>query len=313
MKNNIFKKLIEEIDEFNNHEFRLLKEKVEQRIYSKRVSYILETPLSELNCPFCTHSNFIKWGKRSDLQRYKCKNCRKTFNSLTKTPLSRLRRKGHWLDYSNCLKQGYTVRRAAAECGINKNTSFRWRHRFLTNSKFIKAEKLGGIVEKTHLKLKESFKGSRDKILLNKKRKNVFILYAVDRNHNLFDITNKGFSFSVVKRAFRNVINKDSLVLSEKNQQFIKFAKQFNYRHTYLSSDSRKLTYSTYSEKYKNLFLEWVNNRFRGVATKYLENYVAWYRARNEFKSGIKAITILYRAKSIEKYRHQPLKMTRFI
>jgi hypothetical protein len=48
MKNIIFKKLIDGIDNFNNLEFRLLKEKVEQRIYSKRVSYILETPLSEL-------------------------------------------------------------------------------------------------------------------------------------------------------------------------------------------------------------------------------------------------------------------------
>ncbi|MCT4615405.1 MAG: hypothetical protein N4A49_11080 [Marinifilaceae bacterium] len=143
MKNIEFRKLIDRIDKINNLEFRLLKEKVEQRIYSKRVSYILETPLSELKCPFCNHSNFIKWGKRSDLQRYKCKNCRKTFNSLTKTPLARLRRKGHWLDYCNCLKYGYTVRGAAAECGINKNTSFRWRHRFLTNSKFIKAKTVG--------------------------------------------------------------------------------------------------------------------------------------------------------------------------
>jgi hypothetical protein len=141
----------------------------------------------------------------------------------------------------------------------------------------------------------------------------VFILYAVDRNHNLFDITNKGFSFSVVKRVFKNVIRKSSLVLSDKNTQFIKFAKQYDYRHAYLSSDSRKLTFSTYSDTYKNLFVDWINNRFRGVATKYLENYVSWYRARNEFKSGIKAITLLYRAKSIEKYRHQPLKMTRFI
>jgi transposase-like protein len=54
----------------------------------------------------------------------------KTFNSLKKTPLAGLRRKGHWLNYSECLKEGLTIREAAKRCGIHRNTSFRWRHRF---------------------------------------------------------------------------------------------------------------------------------------------------------------------------------------
>ena len=50
------------------------------------------------------------------MQRYKCRECKKTFNSLTGTPLANLQKKGHWLDYSYCLTQGYTIRKAAKIC-----------------------------------------------------------------------------------------------------------------------------------------------------------------------------------------------------
>ncbi|MCT4615163.1 MAG: IS1595 family transposase [Marinifilaceae bacterium] len=313
MKSNKFKNLINGIDKFNNLEFRLLKEKIEERIYSKRVSYILETAKDELKCPYCSSKILIKWGKRSDLQRYKCKNCKKTFNSLTNTPLARLKRKGHWLDYANCLKRGLSIRKAAEECDIHKNTSFRWRHRFLENSKFIKAKKLGGIVEKTHIKLKESFKGSRDKVRIESKRKDVFVLYGIDRNNNIHDITNKGFSSNIINKYYKNIILENSLILSDRKNQFTKFSKDANLKHTHFTENKDKLSYNEKSETYKYQFMEWLNKKLRGVATKYLENYVSWFRSMNEFRSGIKAITILYRAKSIEKYRHQPQKMTRFI
>ncbi|MCT4616115.1 MAG: helix-turn-helix domain-containing protein [Marinifilaceae bacterium] len=313
MKTKKFKKLIQEIDNFNNLEFRLLKEKIEERIHSKKVSYILETPINELKCPFCSNGIFIKWGKRSDLQRYKCKKCNKTFNSLTKTPLAKLRRKGHWLDYSQCLKEGLSIRKAASECKIHKNTAFRWRHRFLTNSRFIKAKKLGGIVENTYLITKESFKGSKNKKNIPRYRKNIFILYGIDRNNNLFDITNKGFSFDSINNGFKDIILDNSLILTDKNVSFKQFAKSNKYKYAFFSERPTKLSSKIKSHRYKYSFLEWINKTFKGVATKYLENYVSWFRGINEFKSGIKAITILYRAKSIEKYRHQPIKMTRFI
>ena len=35
-------------------------------------------------CPFCSSSEFIKYGKYNKIQRYKCKNqsCNKTFNLI---------------------------------------------------------------------------------------------------------------------------------------------------------------------------------------------------------------------------------------
>ncbi len=64
-------------------------------------------------------------------QRYRCVGCGRTFNALTGTPLARLRKKECWASFANSLQQSHSVREAARQAGVAKNTSFRWRHRFL--------------------------------------------------------------------------------------------------------------------------------------------------------------------------------------
>ena len=313
MEKSRFKKYLGNVHNFNNFQFRRLKEEVEIRVKKKKISNILETSKNDLFCPFCNSKNYIRWGKRNDMQRYKCKDCNKTFNSLTKTPLARLRRKGHWLQYANCLKNGLTIREAANECGVHKNTSFRWRHRFITNMNNIKANKLGGIIESGEIIFKESFKGVKKKISWSNKRKDVFVIYCIDRNNNISDITNEGFNLNVLDKAFKEKIFLDSLMYTEKRKEFKEFTSKNKLKHIEVENNAHKLSQINKLADYRERFRKWINKFFRGVATKYLENYVSWFRNLNEFNSGINALTILYRAKAKEKYRHQPLKVTRFI
>ena len=314
MINSKFKLYLKEIESFNTLQFRKLREEVDKRVKKKKIANILETPENNLHCPHCNSSNHIKWGKRNDLQRYKCKNCKKTFNSLTKTPLARLRRKGHWLQYATCLKNELTIREAAKICKIHKNTSFRWRHRFITNFNKIKAKKLGGIIETGELIFKESFKGTKKfKPELIKPRKDIFIIYSIDRNNNIFEITNKGLSFKTLKKELDSMILADSLIYSNKRKPFINFFKDQKLNHVIVKNNNHKLSQINKLSEYRTEFKQWIYEHFKGVATKYLENYVSWYRGLKEFKSGINSLTILYRAKMVEKYRHQPLKVTRFI
>jgi hypothetical protein len=51
-------------------------------------------------------------------------------------------------------------------------------------------------------------------------------------------------------------------------------------------------------------------DRFNGVATKYLENYLSWYRELDEFKEDLTPLTILIRAKLGGEYKKQPLTVT---
>lgn len=41
-------------------------------------------------CPHCHSENMWRWGHASGLQRYRCKDCKKTYNALTGTPLAHL-------------------------------------------------------------------------------------------------------------------------------------------------------------------------------------------------------------------------------
>ena len=305
------KLFLREVPKLGNKDFRLLKDKVNERIYSKKVSFYLETPYHKLKCPYCNSSHKIRWGKRNDMQRYKCKSCKKTYNSLTQTPLARLRRKGHWLDYSKCLKEGLTIREAALKCEVHSTTSFRWRHRFLENSKCIKTNQLAGIIDIKEMSFKESFKGTKK--ITKKKRRNITIIQAMDRNSNNFDLTNKQLKIKVLNSTIQKIIKEGSILLAEKDSVYKSFCNNNNikFKQHLENLKSKTNSYKIYNLRNYCLTLEdWILNHFRGVATKYLENYVSWFRGLNEFANEINPLTLLLRAKSIEKYKHQPLTQT---
>lgn len=44
-------------------------------------------------CPYCGSERVVRNGSASGLQRYKCRDCSRTFNALTGAPLARLRQK----------------------------------------------------------------------------------------------------------------------------------------------------------------------------------------------------------------------------
>ena len=46
-----------------------------------------------LGCPYCDAKEVRPWVRASGLARYRCTDCRRTFNALTGTPLARLRHK----------------------------------------------------------------------------------------------------------------------------------------------------------------------------------------------------------------------------
>ncbi len=161
MKTKQFNMLINSLGSLNTIQFRKLKSDIIKIEDEDPASKILETNYSDICCPYCKEIKVLRWGKRNCLQRYRCKLCKKTFNSLTGTPLARLRKKEQWISYSQCLKEGLSVRKSAVKCDVHRNTAFRWRHRFLLNANMVKAEKLYGIVEAEETYFLKSEKGSK--------------------------------------------------------------------------------------------------------------------------------------------------------
>src|SRR5271167_3281772 len=95
------------------------------------LSQIGQGRLASFGCPHCGGDDIRPWGKAGGKPRYRCVNCRKTFNPLTGTPLAGLHYPDRWQDQARALIGGETIAKAAGRCGVNYTTAFRWRHRFL--------------------------------------------------------------------------------------------------------------------------------------------------------------------------------------
>ena len=88
-----FKKRVNElVDELTAAQAQKLVEALKQRSDGDEVQKLLEQKLiDELKCPHCGDVHIHLHGVARGLQRYKCLDCKSTFNALTGTPLTRLR------------------------------------------------------------------------------------------------------------------------------------------------------------------------------------------------------------------------------
>jgi transposase-like protein len=245
-----------------------------------------------LCCPRCQGQQLYRHGTKSGLQRFRCRACGRTFNSLTGTPLARLRHKDKWLDFSECMLDSRTVRKAAARVGVAKNTSLRWRHRFLTVTKTDHPACLNGIAEADETFLLESQKGARNLQRTARKRggkaskrgiskEQVCILVARDRSGNTVDfVTGRGpVTVVQLREHLRPVLAPDTLLVTDANKAYQAFARQEGISHEYVNLSAgehvRGAVHVQNVNGYHSRFHKWLR-RFNGVATRYLPNYLGW-------------------------------------
>ncbi len=84
---------------------------------------LIEAAAAGRPCPHCACTRLHRCGFASGLQRYRCLECRRSFNALTGTPLARLRKRECWLPFIKCLLESRTVRDAALATGVHRTTS----------------------------------------------------------------------------------------------------------------------------------------------------------------------------------------------
>ena len=64
---------------------------------------------AQILCPYCKSMNVGSWGRACGLKRYRCRECRKSFNALTGTPLARLRKREAWKTYAQAVAESVSV------------------------------------------------------------------------------------------------------------------------------------------------------------------------------------------------------------
>jgi hypothetical protein len=88
-------------------------------------------------------------------------SCSRTFSELTGTPAAYSKHIQLWRDYAMCMQASLSLRQCAARLNISVSTAFRWRHAILDASRAADNTTLSGRVELHELRLAHSKKGSR--------------------------------------------------------------------------------------------------------------------------------------------------------
>nr|WP_229483450.1 IS1595 family transposase [Massilia horti] len=264
-----------------------------ERAKQERTAAVIEQAAgARLSCPRCGARKLYRHGRVAGLQRYRCVGCAKTFNSLTGTPLAHLRHKTKWLDYLDCMLVATTVRRAAKEVQVHKDTSFRWRHRFLALTKHDRPARLHGIAEADELYLLESEKGARKLDRPPRKRggaatkrgisdEQVCALIARDRTgQTLVFVTGKGpVTKAQLHQYLPPALDHDVLLVTDANAAYRYFAREAGISHEFVNLRTgvrvRGAIHVQNVNAYHSRFRFWLD-RFYGVATHYLSNYLGW-------------------------------------
>jgi transposase-like protein len=245
-------------------------------------------------CPHCHSSHLKKWGKSGAIQRYRCKGCLKTFNNKTNTPLAKLRKSYLWEEYARCMVLKLTLREAAEICNINLRTAFLWRHRFLMAQSGKNHDKLSGIIEVDEFFLAYSEKGSNTLTHQKKPRKRggnidkrtkegqVTVLLSIDRsNHMITPILSADTTAEITANLAQN-ITENSVLCSDGSWSYVAISKQRNCDHKRLINGKMRVIDKVYHIQTVNgaiaHFKGWINGKMKGVATKYLSNYLAWFK-----------------------------------
>ena len=235
-----------------------------------------------LCCPSCVNSRHYRHGIVRGLQRYRCRACKRTFSALSGTPL----------DYLKEMLDSRSVRAAAKLVGIHRNTSFRWRHRFLDGVRHDQPERLAGIAEADEMFLLESQKGSRQLERPARKRGGVARRRGISHEHDCILVARdrSGLTCSFVTgrasltarqlhRHLLPVLDPDVLLVTDGHPAYQTFAREAGIAHAFVSLRSgervRGAVHVQNVNAYHQRLRSWLS-RFHGVASRYLPNYLGW-------------------------------------
>lgn len=247
-----------------------------------------------IRCPRCDHQSVVRWGRFSGRQRYRCRGCTRTFSDFTGTPLAYSKYPHLWLEYADCLREALTVRKAGERLGIHKDTAFRWRHRFLDFLRTREEVRLRGIVEAHYTTFLYSEKGQRGLRRsayrghtgwYSHDRPLVRVLYASDRQSIWATVLGqvRHTKPARLSELLTPRLGQVRMLVSRGGRisPLALFARSAGIRYRRWDSlgvrASAPLIHAAQLKRYDLRLRSWLR-RFLGVATKYLESYLAWHR-----------------------------------
>ena len=258
-------------------------------------------------CPCCGSVHSVRNGHRKDgRQRYLCRDCGKSYVITTNSIASGTRKPlATWKRFVECMIAALPLREAAAICGIHRNTAFFWRHKILDALQNMANEVvLSGIVEADETFFAVSYKGNHKKSLTfamprpaHKRghaehirgisHEKVCVPCAVNRGGLSIAraITLGRISTKDLHRAYDGRITEGTTLVTDKHSSYTRFAKSNNINLIQLKGGKVKkgLFHIQHINNYHSRLKKFIE-RFNGVSTKYLDNYLIWHNFVNYAK-----------------------------
>jgi transposase-like protein len=257
-------------------------------------------------CPLCGSTSVKRNGKVEGRQRYYCKTCCKTFGDTSSSVLSGTHYPEKWVQYFEFMVQGLSLRKIAKALEIHVSTAFYWRHKILLALSTKLNNPLTGIIEADETYFLESLKGkncvkrlgdrkARKRGGVAKKRgiscEQVCVLVATDRNGEIISrVAGKGRTTNeqiddVLGHHLKNI----ACLCTDSATNFVAYAKGKGFEHQILNANKgervkKGIYHIQHVNNYHKRLKDWMA-RFGGVATKYLDHYLTWFRFLEQHKS----------------------------
>ena len=287
-------------EEERREAIRSLRKLIDEEMFARAAGADEEPPPGK--CPRCGHWHVVKRGKDADGgQRYLCRECSHTFRASTlkvfaTTKLDR----ATWMRYAECHVDLLTLREVRDKCGVSLKTAWFMRHRVLeaisaSMPPFRSSAGDGMQIDETYLR--ESFKGNRKNAECGiprpaRKRhehvdnyEQICVLTGVnDAGDMFFEMAGRGnMTDDRAAEFLEGKVASGAVVTTDGSRAYPNVLKALDVRRHDVSP-SGKHGINVVNNLHSRLigFLD----GFKGVATRRLWNYLAWFKWLWTFKVG---------------------------
>ena len=251
-------------------------------------------------CGHCGGAKYVKFGIDKGVQRYKCKSCKRSFTEHTGTWMAGLHSKEKINDYLVLMYQEKSLDKIKISLHMNKKTVFDWRHKILSSIANSEEANFTGITESDETFFLKSDKGKHTKGKTSRKRGGlrnkrgitkdyVAVLTTQDRGCNVdLQIATLGrISQDDISRKIGDRISERTILCSDGHRSYKAFAKENKLEHHVLKGKRviSKVFHIQNINSLHNRLKKWIESTFWGVSTKYLQQYLNWFRMKEQLKN----------------------------
>lgn len=253
-------------------------------------------------CPHCGSFKYNKFGVDKGSKRYRCKECKRTFTEFTGTWLSKIHKKELTGSYLKLMDEEKSLDKIKVELGINKKTAFDWRHKILSGIENSGKGSFQGITESDETFFRISEKGTKQTSRNPRKRgestkkkgkrnEHVAVIVTADRLSEIdMTVARIGRIKKIdIQNAIGERISGQTILCSDSHISYKGFAIDKKIEHHAIRADlkqfvKKKIYHVQHVNSIDSRMKKWIEYRFIGVSTKYLQKYMNWFRYKEILK-----------------------------